>query len=235
MSTDPFVKLAAYLTATEAEALAVQFETGEHLTSALSAVALVRRPETKALLVAAGLGHEAIPTTVAVLRAIRGAKSTLNRITPVWTMPGNAANTGHLTSEFHRLLKLARQSVTAATYNFQTTSQMWPALRSASEQPDIVVTIYVDGQIADGPKVKTQLPRATVYQSMTMPNGHHARSHAKFVVIDHELVLLTSANFSMAAEQYNIEFGTLVRDAALAESIEYAMTGQHGSLYELVR
>ena len=235
MSTDPFVELATYLTATEAEALAVQFENGEHLTSALSAVAVARRSETKALLVAAGLGHGTVSTTVAVLRAIRGAKSTFNRTTPVWTMPGNAANIGHLTSEFHRLVKLARQSVTAATYNFQTTSQMWPALRSASEQPDVVVTVYVDGQVADGPKVKTQLPRATVYQSTTMPNGKRARSHAKFIVIDHELVLLTSANFSMAAEQYNIEFGSLIRDAALAESIEYAMTHQHGSLYELVR
>src|SRR5690554_6626056 len=55
MSADPFVELAAYLTASEAEALAVQFENGDHLTSALSAVALVRRPDTKALLVAAGL------------------------------------------------------------------------------------------------------------------------------------------------------------------------------------
>lgn len=235
MFTDPFVELAAFLTATEAEALAVQFENGEHLTGALSAVALVRRAETKALLAAAGLGHDTVPTTVAVLRAIRGAKSTLNRITPVWTMPGNAASIGHLTGEFHRLVKLARQSITAATYNFQMTSQMWPALRAASEQPDIVVTVYVDGEVADGPKVKAQLPRATVYQSTTMPNGRHARSHAKFVVIDHELVLLTSANFSMAAEQYNVEFGTLIRDAALAESIEYAMTGQHGSLYELVK
>ncbi len=96
------------------------------------------------------------------------------------------------------------------------------------------VTVYVDGNIADAAGVKAQLPRATVYRSAELPNGKRVVSHAKFIVIDHELLLLTSANFSYSAEHLNIEFGVLVRDSALAESVEATMTSKHGSLYELL-
>ncbi|NYF18044.1 hypothetical protein HDC37_002900 [Microbacterium sp. AK009] len=44
----------------------------------------------------------------------------------------------------------------------------------------------------------------------------------------------TSANFSYSAENRNVEFGILVRDSALATSVEAMMTNKHGSLYELI-
>lgn len=47
-------------------------------------------------------------------------------------------------------------------------------------------------------------------------------------------MLLTSANFSFSAENRNIEFGLLVRDSALAESVESTMTTKHGTLYSVV-
>jgi len=107
-------------------------------------------------------------------------------------------------------------------------------LKQASEQPGVVVTVYVDGDKADAAKVKAQLPKATVYQSAELPNGKRVVSHAKFIVIDHEVMLLTSANFSFSAENRNIEFGLLVRDSALAESVESTMTTKHGTLYSVV-
>ena len=124
--------------------------------------------------------------------------------------------------------------MTCATYNFEQTSQMWTVLKEASEQPGVVVTVYVDGDKADAAEVKAQLPRATVYRSAVLPNGKRVVSHAKFIVIDHEVLLLTSANFSFSAENRNVEFGLLVRDAASRESVEATMTSKHGSLYELV-
>lgn len=169
-----------------------------------------------------------------MLHAIAGAKALRHDLTPVWTMPGNEATVGHLTSEFHRLVQAARQSVTCATYNFEPTSQMWEVLMEASEQPGVVVTVYVDGDKADGDKVKAQLPRATVYRSAVLPNGKQVVSHAKFIIIDHALLLLTSANFSFSAENRNVEFGLRIQDAALAASVETTMTTKHGSLYELV-
>ncbi|MBK8730901.1 MAG: cardiolipin synthase [Tetrasphaera sp.] len=234
MSSDPFATLGEFLTASEAEALAAQFAAGQHTIKALAVVNAARRGDAKQVLAAAGLSHEDGARAADVLRAIAGAKSLDRDLTPVWTMPGNEAKIGHLTGEFHRLVQAARQSVVCATYNFEQTSQMWNVLKQASEQPGVVVTVYVDGDKADAAKVKAQLPKATVYQSAELPNGKRVVSHAKFIVIDHEVMLLTSANFSFSAENRNIEFGLLVRDSALAESVESTMTTKHGTLYSVV-
>ncbi len=234
MPSDPFATLGEFLTASEAEALAAQFAGGQHTIKALAVVNAARRGGVKQLLVAAGLGHEDGARAAEVLRAIAGAKSLNRDLTPVWTMPGNEAKVGHLTGEFHRLVQAARQSVVCATYNFEPTSQMWNVLKQASEQPGVVVTVYVDGDKADAAKVKAQLPKATVYQSGELPGGNRVVSHAKFIVIDHEVLLLTSANFSFSAENRNVEFGLLLRDSALTESVESTMTSKHGTLYELI-
>jgi phosphatidylserine/phosphatidylglycerophosphate/cardiolipin synthase-like enzyme len=233
MPSDPFVALGAYLTASEAEALAVQFDSGQHIVKAMAAINFSRRERAKELLGAAGLDHTDARGAVAVLRTIAGAKSVYRDLTPVWTMPGNEAKVGHLTGEFHRLVRAARQSVTCATYNFEETSQMWTVLREASEQPGVVVTVYVDADKAEAGSVRAQLPKATIYQSADLPWGKRVVSHAKFIIIDHEVLLLTSANFSFSAENRNVEFGLLIHDSALAESVESTMTSKHGTLYEL--
>ncbi|WP_454132228.1 DISARM system phospholipase D-like protein DrmC [Microbacterium lacticum] len=233
MASDPLNQLGRFLTATEAERLAQQFEVGTPVSVAVREIAISRRDQAKELLAACGLGSGDRERSVSVLRAIAGAKTVLRELVPVWTMPGNEANIGRLTSEFHRIVGAARQSVTAATYNFQDTSRMWTALKAASEQPGVVVTVYVDAAVADA-TIKVQLPRATVYRSAVLPNGKLVVSHAKFIVVDHELLLITSANFSYSAENRNVEFGILVRDGALATSVEAMMTSKHGSLYELI-
>lgn len=234
MPSDPFSKLGAFLTASEAEALAVQFEAGQHIVKALAVVNAARREMAKRLLATAGLSPRDGQRAAGTLRAIAGAKSVHRDLTPVWTMPGNEANIGHLTGEFHRLVQAARQSVVCATYNFEQTSQMWSVLNEASRQPGVVVTLYVDGNVADAAKVKAQLPKATIYRSAELSDGKRVVSHAKFIVIDHEVLLLTSANFSFSAENRNVEFGLLVRDSALVESVESTMKSKHGTLYELV-
>ena len=73
-----------------------------------------------------------------------------------------------------------------------------------------------------------------MYRSANLPNGQPIVSHTKFIVVDHEVVLLTSANFSHNAENRNIEFGLLIRDSGLAALIESTMASKRGSLYELV-
>ncbi|WP_347345747.1 DISARM system phospholipase D-like protein DrmC [Microbacterium sp.] len=235
MASDPLAELGSFLTATEAERLALQFDAGTPPSIAVREIALARRGTVKRLLAAAQMGPSDCDLIVSVLRAIAGAKSVRRELTPVWTMPGNEANIGHLTGEFHRIVGAARLSVTAATYNFQDTSQMWKTLKEASEQPGVAVTVYVDGKVADAVNVKAQLPRATVYRSAVLPNGKPVVSHAKFIIVDHELLLITSANFSYSAENRNVEFGILAHDSAFAESVEAAMMSKHGSLYELVQ
>jgi phosphatidylserine/phosphatidylglycerophosphate/cardiolipin synthase-like enzyme len=233
MPSEPFKALGEFLTAQEAVGMAIALTSGQHTSVALREVNVSRRDEATALLSAATLGHTDVDRSVAVLHAIAGAKAARYDITPVWTMPGNEATIGHLTSEFHRLVQAARQSVTCATYNFEPTSQMWSVLKDASEQPGVVVTVYVDADKGDAFKVKAQLERATVYRSATLRNGKQIVSHAKFVVIDHAVLLLTSANFSFSAENRNVELGLHIHDPALAASVEATMTSKHGTLYEL--
>lgn len=235
MASDPLADLGSFLTSTEAERLAIQFEAGTPVTIAVQEIASSRRERVKDLLAASGLSSSDQERAVSVLRAVAGAKSVMRELTPVWTMPGHEARTGHLTSEFHRIVGAARQSVTAATYNFQDTSQMWTALKAASDQPDVVVTVYVDAGVGDSATVKAQLERATVFRSAILPGGKQMVSHAKFIVVDHEVLLITSANFSFSAENRNVEFGILVHDTALAASVEATMRSKHGSLYELVQ
>jgi phosphatidylserine/phosphatidylglycerophosphate/cardiolipin synthase-like enzyme len=234
MACEPFAALGQYLTAGEAEGLAALLEAGEHSVHALALVSPARRGHAADLLKQAGLGHEEPALSVAVLRAIAGAKSVHHELVPVWTMPGNEATVGHLTSEFHRMVTGARVSVTCATYNFSPSSNMWKALRAASEQPGVTVVVYIDAEKGDPLGVKAKLPRATVYRSAQLPHGQPIVSHTKFIVIDHQIVLLTSANFSYNAENSNVEFGLSIRDNGLAASIEKTMASKHGSLYELV-
>lgn len=234
MSDDPLKQLGDYLTATEAESLAVLIDAGEHTTHALASVSHARRDRAANLLNLAGIGHTEPAISVAVLRGIAGAKSAHRDLTPVWTMPGNEATTGHLTNQFHDVVAAARISVTCATYNFSSTSSMWDALQKASEEPEVVVCVYVDAGKGDPGGVKARLPRASVYRSANLPNGQPIVSHTKFIVVDHEVVLLTSANFSYNAENRNIEFGLLIHDSGLAASIESTMASKRGSLYELM-
>lgn len=234
MSDDPLRELGKYLTATEAEGLAVLLGAGEHTTHALASVSAARRKRAAELLAAAGIGHISPELSVAVLSGIVGAKSVQRDLIPVWTMPGNEATTGHLTNQFHEIVAAARISVTCATYNFSPTSNMWDALRTASEEPEVVACVYVDAEVGDPAGVKTRLPRATVYRSATLPDGQPIVSHTKFIVVDHEIILLTSANFSYSAENRNVEFGLLIRDSGLAASIESTMASKRGSLYELI-
>jgi phosphatidylserine/phosphatidylglycerophosphate/cardiolipin synthase-like enzyme len=233
MPPDPYEALGAYLTANEAIGLAVLLAAGQHTAHALREINPARRDEARELLAAAGLSHTDLDRSLAVLHAIAGSKAAHRDLIPVWTMPGNEATVGHLTSEFHRLVQAARQSVTCATYNFEPTSQMWAVLKAASQQPGVVVTVYVDGDMADVDKIKAQLQPATVYRSAVLPSGKQAVSHAKFIIIDHAVLLLTSANFSFSAENRNIELGLRIQDPALAGSVESTMSSKHGSLYTL--
>ena len=128
----------------------------------------------------------------------------------------------------------ARVSVTCATYNFSPNSNMWKALSTASEQSGVNVVVYVDSVKGDPRGVKAKLPKATVFCSAQLPDGKPIVSHTKFIIVDHQLLLLTSANFSYNAENSNVEFGLRISDSGLATAIEKTMVSKHGSLYKLV-
>ncbi len=150
-------------------------------------------------------------------------------------MPGSEATIGRLTGEAQRLIDEARMSVVCSSFNFTPHSGMWPALRAAATRPDLTVTVYLDTHAGSPTAVAAHLPKATVFRTLTPPGARQPLvSHAKFIIIDRALTLMTSANFSYSAENTNVELGLLVHDTSLAESIESLMRSKHGVLYERV-
>lgn len=235
MATDPHEALGAYLTAYEASRLAALLHAGATTTQALKEIHAARRSEAKRLLAEADIGPDRRETSVAVLRAIAGARAVQTTITPVWTMPGPHATIGRLTSEAQRIIDDARMSIVCSSFNFTPHSAMWRSLQAAATRPGLTVTVYLDATAGSPDAVAKHLPRATVLRTLTVPGATKPLvSHAKFIVVDHMITLLTSANFSWSAENTNIELGLLVHDTVLAESIESLMRGKHGLIYEPV-
>lgn len=235
MGADPHAALGAFLTGFEAERLAMALQAGSTITQALKEVHTARRSDARRLLSEAGLGPHQVEMSVAVLRAIAGARSVRTTITPVWTMPGGEATIGRLTGEAQRLIEEARMSIVCSSFNFTPHSGMWPALRAASARPELSVRVYVDSHAGSPTAVAAHLPKATVFRTLTLPGARQPLvSHAKFIIIDRALTLMTSANFSYSAENTNVELGLLVHDTGLAESIESLIRSKHGVLYEHV-
>ncbi|KAA0895458.1 DISARM system phospholipase D-like protein DrmC [Oryzomonas rubra] len=56
-------------------------------------------------------------------------------------------------------------------------------------------------------------------RALSESSEHRASLHAKCVVVDHRAALITSANFTDAAQYRNIEMGLLVRHSPLAERV----------------
>jgi phosphatidylserine/phosphatidylglycerophosphate/cardiolipin synthase-like enzyme len=235
--------LAAYLTGLEAKEIADRLDDQATLTAALQAVGAARRPAVRQLLLGAGLGPECRETTVAVLRAVEGAHAHQTRITPVWTTPGDLAQYGHLTTSVRHYVAGARESLVCATYNFQRSSALWTALAEATARPEVAVRIYLDTAAADDDpapwkpttgEVARTMRGAAVFRTRRLADGP-VRTHAKFVAVDHQVLVVTSANFSQSAELRNVELGLVVEDPILTQQVEGQMRGLEKALYERVR
>lgn len=227
MSADPFGALGGALNAVEASGLADWLADGASLGKALQVLSSERRALVRTLLLDAGLtGTDA----VGVLRAIAGAHRQARTIEPVWTVPHGLAIAGHLTSSLEHLVLGARESVVCSTFNFQRSSALWDALGAVAARGTVAMTIYLDTRAASskrfggpaGPspiKVAEYLDGAEVYRTRAV-GGRFVRNHAKAIVIDHQVLVCTSANFSASAEKYNVELGLVVRDPTLANNVE---------------
>lgn len=235
-------ELATYLTGSEARELATQLGGGRPLSMAIRAVAAPRRQRARELLERIG----GVELWVPVLSAIEGAHSRVVTIDAVWTAPGNLVKYGSLGSSVHHYVKAARESVICSTFNFQESSALWPALTAAAARPELAVRIYMDRGAADWSSshgtvttpttqdMADTLVGATVLRTKKYA-GSWVRNHAKFLAIDHQFLLVTSANFSKSAEHRNVELGLVVGNPALTQAVETEMSGFERELYEVVR
>lgn len=181
---------------------------------------------------------------VAILQTIGAASSARTPYDLVWTMPGNLASAGRVTSSWSSHIDNACNRVVCATYNLQASSALWKPLQRAAARLGDQVTVYVDTQAAESggiplQELRNRLSPAHVWATTKIPDlpenarTTRYRSHAKFLAVDRNFIIITSANFSLSAEQTNIELGVLLQDPSLAREVERHMTAQHSVLYEL--
>ncbi|WP_030745839.1 DISARM system phospholipase D-like protein DrmC [Streptomyces griseus] len=235
-------QLGRLLTGTEARDIADRLADGDTLTTALKVVAVGQRAEVRRLLEAMVRDSGATYQQVLVLRAIEGARALPTTLSPLWTMPGHLAQSGPLTTSVTRLVDSARHAITCSTFNFQRSSALWTSLRTAAQRDGVAVRVYLDTRAAEGnglyappstTEVAAHLAPAEVWRTKEFDGGY-VRNHAKFLAIDHHLLLVTSANFSWSAENDNVEFGVLIDNPSLTEAVERELREAQGSLYEQI-
>lgn len=241
--TDPICDLAAFLTGSEAKEVADHFAGGETISQAMKVIGQARRNQVRQLLADAGLGLADKELTIAVLRGIEGAHTHATAITPVWTAPGTLIQSGQLTASVHHLVAAAHESIICSTFNFQRSSALWKALSEAAARPEVSVRVYVDTDAADEKpatwkpstaEIAAELTSAVVLRTKIQADGDRPRNHAKFIAIDHQFLLVTSANFSKSAEQLNIELGLRIDNPILTQGVESQMRALEATLYERV-
>ena len=146
---------------------------------------------------------------------------------------------------FEELLGSAKTSLWACTYAFFDGPKAFAVLaKNMDANPSLAVTLLLNIQRAKGDstaadqlvrkfadrfwKVEwpgTVRPRVFYDPRALDVEGPGAVLHAKAMVVDDERVLVTSANFTEAALDRNIELGLLVRDRAMAASIKAHFQG----------
>lgn len=149
------------------------------------------------------------------------------------------------------LFRKANESVLIAGYAVYQGQKVFRALAERmSEVPRLRVRMYLDIQrkpgetAAEGELVKrfsdhfcsTQWPEHQLFpevyydpRSLAIERQHAATLHAKCVVIDDSEVFVSSANFTEAAQERNIEVGLLLHSSVIAERVTRFFTCMEAS------
>lgn len=141
------------------------------------------------------------------------------------------------------LFAQAKETVLIAGYAVYQGRQVFQSLADRMEQlPTLRVRMFLDIQRGPGDTStaaelvrrfadrfrENQWPKdrrlPEVYfdpRSLELSTANRACLHAKCVVVDSDTVFVSSANFTEAAHERNIEMGLLIRSPSLAERIEW--------------
>lgn len=146
---------------------------------------------------------------------------------------------------FEELLGSAKTSLWACTYAFFDGPKAFQVLaKNMDNNSSLEVTLLLNIQRGKGDSTSadqlvrkfadrfwkvewpgTAKPRVFYDPRALDVDGPGAVLHAKAMVVDDERVFVTSANFTEAALDRNIELGVLVRDSAMAASIKAHFKG----------
>lgn len=140
----------------------------------------------------------------------------------------------------HSLIMEAKREVLLVGYALYNAKNLFePLARRLSSEPDLRVWCCFDiGRKPNDTSLAFEIvarfarefvtehwpwePRPEVYydpRSLEPSGPHRSSLHAKCVVVDRRAALVTSANFTEAAQQRNIECGVVIRHAPLAEQL----------------
>ena len=94
------------------------------------------------------------------------------------------------------------------------------ATADQSATPQQALSLFMDRFISNEWPANAPMPQI-FYYSPPNTNTYEGRSclHAKCIVVDEQLAFITSANFTAAAQERNIEIGALVRLPAIAKRL----------------
>lgn len=188
-----------------------------------------------------GFGNDQIATTLDLLASDRQFRPRLeDQLELVTTGPDVRGVTNRDTSVVVReLFANAKESVLVAGYAVYQGQRVFQSLAERmAELPTLAVRLFLDVQRGHGDTSKAgdvvqrfvdrfrnqqwpagyKLP-SVFYDPRSLDIGSDKRAclHAKCVVVDGEVVFVSSANFTEAAQQRNIEVGLLIRSPAIAE------------------
>ncbi|MGA2499261.1 MAG: DISARM system phospholipase D-like protein DrmC [Tepidisphaeraceae bacterium] len=190
-----------------------------------------------------GLGARQIAVILQLLRDDRLRRPLVeDLVTLVTTGPEAVGVTNRDTSVVVReLFSHARHSVMVAGYAIHQGQHVFQSLADRmQERPELEVRMFLDIQRGPGDRSseselvrrfagrfqKHQWPKDrplpwVYYYPRALDLAADARSclHAKCIVVDAEAAFVSSANFTEAAQERNIEVGMLIRSATLAERL----------------
>jgi phosphatidylserine/phosphatidylglycerophosphate/cardiolipin synthase-like enzyme len=197
----------------------------------------------------AGAAAPVVAQTLRALAAERAAtQAVADRYELVWSGDESLAETRSTAVVVQELFLQARRSLLVASYALERGdgSTLFAGLaRRMDELPELAVRFYVNverrhqdpradqvllDEFVDTFRQRTwpgeRVPEVYYDPRAMVLGAQRACLHAKCVVMDGEVAFVTSANFTEAAQERNIEAGVLMRDPRSARSL----AGQFESL-----
>ena len=190
-------------------------------------------------------GHVAeVVRAVVAERKLREATS--DRVELVWTGPEMPGSRSRETAVVAReLFAKANRSVLVSSYAVFLGKEVFePLAKRMEEVPELRVLLFLNVPSPGGTGLDPDAVARDYFRDFLMKNWPAGRQpelyydprslapkaderaviHAKCVVVDGRMALVTSANFTEAAHARNLEAGVVVHDAGLAESLEKQFT-----------
>lgn len=208
-----------------------------------------------------GMAGPQMAHTLRLLAKERSAAQDISdRVELVWSgtevLPGGSRSTAVVVQE---LFRAAKKSVLVSSYSVDTGSKAESLFGTLAcrmdEDHKLSVCLFLNverkykDETADSVLLRefAERFRHEIWPGERLPEVYYdprslspdldkrACLHAKCVVIDEQRVLITSANFSEAAHERNIEAGTLITDNSLARTLRarFDTLVDHGGLRAL--